>query len=200
MNKRYNGKLAMAFRRHAIRFLLEHGCGFEQNTLAVKNKELRERLASHFPDAPKGKNAQYAFYCQKLGGETIPYTHRASPRRRMVGQVFYNSDDWRRVRYEALKRGKGCCDCCGARPTTGNPLHVDHIKPRSRFPELELDVANLQVLCRDCNLGKSARDATDWRDNVIALNPAQRAAEKAVARGELVLWGDSWDKVEGGRP
>jgi X-X-X-Leu-X-X-Gly heptad repeat protein len=42
-------------------------------------------------------------------------------------------------------------------------LHVDHIKPRSLYPARALDPENLQVLCRDCNLGKSNKDATDWR-------------------------------------
>ena len=53
--------------------------------------------------------------------------------------------------------------CCGHRGTQDNPLQVDHIKPRSKFPHLALEISNLQVLCRDCNLGKGNRDATDWR-------------------------------------
>lgn len=42
-------------------------------------------------------------------------------------------------------------------------MHVDHIKPRSKYPALELVLSNLQVLCEDCNLGKLAHDETDWR-------------------------------------
>jgi 5-methylcytosine-specific restriction endonuclease McrA len=76
---------------------------------------------------------------------------------------FYQSDEWRDVRYRALVKHGGACQCCGARPTRGHPLHVDHIKPRSKFPHLALDVENLQVLCEDCNLGKRAWDQTDWR-------------------------------------
>jgi 5-methylcytosine-specific restriction endonuclease McrA len=76
---------------------------------------------------------------------------------------FYESPAWRAVRYQALKRSGGCCQCCGERASKGRPLHVDHIKPRSRYPALELDPDNLQVLCVDCNLGKSNKDATDWR-------------------------------------
>lgn len=78
-------------------------------------------------------------------------------------QDFYNSPAWLRVRYVALKRARGSCECCGARPSHGDPLHVDHIKPRSKRPDLALDPSNLQVLCRPCNLGKGNRDATDWR-------------------------------------
>ena len=44
-------------------------------------------------------------------------------------------------------------------------LHVDHIKPRSKHPELELDINNLQILCKDCNLGKSNTDSIDYRFN-----------------------------------
>ncbi|SDQ98769.1 HNH endonuclease [Rhizobiales bacterium GAS113] len=76
---------------------------------------------------------------------------------------FYRTEAWLKVRYQALKLHGGACQCCGARPTKGHPLHVDHIKPRSRFPQLALSLANLQVLCEPCNMGKSNRDDTDWR-------------------------------------
>jgi 5-methylcytosine-specific restriction endonuclease McrA len=79
------------------------------------------------------------------------------------GRTFYDTGEWQHVRYKALKRGKGCCECCGATPTARNPLQVDHIKPRSKYPELSLVLSNLQVLCKDCNMGKSASDETDWR-------------------------------------
>lgn len=81
---------------------------------------------------------------------------------------FYDTDEWRTVRYQALKRHGGCCQCCGARAERGKPLHVDHIKPRSKYPELALTLGNLQVLCPDCNLGKRAWDETDWRPQVHA--------------------------------
>jgi 5-methylcytosine-specific restriction endonuclease McrA len=76
---------------------------------------------------------------------------------------FYDSREWRELRYRALKRHGGSCQCCGTRANADHPLHVDHIKPRSLYPEMELDINNLQVLCEDCNLGKSNKDVTDWR-------------------------------------
>jgi rubredoxin len=77
--------------------------------------------------------------------------------------AFYESDAWRTVRYRALKLYGTACQCCGNRASPEKPLHVDHIKPRGKYPELELEISNLQVLCRDCNLGKGAWDETDWR-------------------------------------
>ena len=71
---------------------------------------------------------------------------------------------WRKVRYEALKRSCGRCECCGnTAKSSGEPLHVDHIKPKSLYPELEFELLNLQVLCADCNIGKGNWDETNWR-------------------------------------
>lgn len=78
--------------------------------------------------------------------------------------AFYFTREWRTLRYEALRRHGAACQCCGATAiTSGRPMHVDHIKPRSKFPHLELSLSNLQVLCEDCNMGKGGRDQTDWR-------------------------------------
>jgi 5-methylcytosine-specific restriction endonuclease McrA len=77
--------------------------------------------------------------------------------------AFYSSPEWLEVRYQALQKCGARCQCCGASPADGALMHVDHIKPRSRFPELQLELSNLQVLCRRCNQGKSNIDATDWR-------------------------------------
>ncbi len=82
--------------------------------------------------------------------------------RAKVQAEFYTSSAWLRVRYDALKRFDGACHCCLCRPIR-TPLHVDHIKPRSKYPELALDPANVQVLCQDCNFGKCNTDETDWR-------------------------------------
>lgn len=78
--------------------------------------------------------------------------------------IFFSSDEWRTLRYRALEAQSGACQCCGrSRKVHGVVLHVDHIKPRSKFPELALELDNLQILCADCNLGKSNKFATDWR-------------------------------------
>lgn len=76
---------------------------------------------------------------------------------------FYESDEWRQLRYKVLKRDKGRCLLCGRGVAENVILHVDHIKPRSKYPHLELIEDNLQTLCEDCNLGKSNIDETDWR-------------------------------------
>lgn len=78
---------------------------------------------------------------------------------------FIVSSGWLKLRYQVLKSFGARCQCCGATKDDGVRIDVDHIKPRSLYPELALDFANLQVLCGPCNLGKSNRDSTNWREN-----------------------------------
>lgn len=137
-------------------------------------------------------------------------------------ESFYTSDAWREVRYRALKASNGRCQCCAARPGPGNPLHIDHIRPRSKFPKLELELSNLQVLCADCNLGKRAWDETDWRPNespktlrsddrclwlpkgpIALVSPgtvwSARTPQGGWTREQLAEWGIPWPPPKGWR-
>ncbi len=76
---------------------------------------------------------------------------------------FLATYEWRRLRMVVIKRDGARCACCGASPDSGAVINVDHIKPRRLFPQLAMDENNLQVLCQDCNHGKSNWDMTDWR-------------------------------------
>lgn len=89
--------------------------------------------------------------------------NRAKRLYREQSRLFYQSREWLSLRYDAIRMHGGRCMACGASAADGVEIHVDHIKPRSTHPELQLELTNLQVLCKPCNLGKSNRDATDWR-------------------------------------
>ena len=77
--------------------------------------------------------------------------------------AFLDSFEWRSLRMMALKKYSPRCMCCGATPATGAVMNVDHIKPRKLFPQLALNINNLQILCHECNHGKGNWDSTDWR-------------------------------------
>ncbi len=69
--------------------------------------------------------------------------------------AFYQSE-WRALRYQALKKYGGACSACGRSAAKhGVVIHVDHIRPRSKYPHLALRTDNLQLLCHDCNLAKA---------------------------------------------
>ena len=69
------------------------------------------------------------------------------------------SKRWSLLRRVVLKRDDYQCLKCGSKET---PLHVDHIKPRSRYAHLIWEPDNLQTLCRACNKAKFIGE-TDYR-------------------------------------
>jgi 5-methylcytosine-specific restriction endonuclease McrA len=77
----------------------------------------------------------------------------------LATEEFYTSFRWLKLRFEVLKAYGAVCMLCA---DTGH-IVVDHIKPRSKYPALELDFENMQVLCNKCNRGKGAHDETDFR-------------------------------------
>jgi len=83
----------------------------------------------------------------------------SAKRVKKYGEGFYSSREWIKVRYKVLSTYGRECMLCG---DTGQ-MHVDHIKPRSKYPDLALDFDNLQVLCKSCNIGKMADDEKDFR-------------------------------------
>ena len=77
---------------------------------------------------------------------------------------FYHSDEWRMLRVRVLEKYECKCMMCGRSPKNHRIIiHVDHIKPISKYPELCLEFNNLQLLCEDCNIGKSNKYETDYR-------------------------------------
>lgn len=61
---------------------------------------------------------------------------------------------WPKLRETVFKIHGRKCALCGAKARHGVMLHVDHIKPVNHYPELALDLTNLQVLCDTCNTQK----------------------------------------------
>ena len=57
------------------------------------------------------------------------------------------------LRFEILKRDDYRCQMCGVTAKDGAKLEIDHITPAAKGGTNDAD--NLQVLCRDCNAGKS---------------------------------------------
>lgn len=88
-----------------------------------------------------------------------PYKKQASP----TDKDFLFSFEWRKLRLQALDKYGHVCVSCGSTPKSGAILNVDHIKPRKYFPELALDINNLQVLCSECNHGKGNWNHSDYR-------------------------------------
>ena len=73
---------------------------------------------------------------------------------------FYLTPEWYTLRCKILRMYGSKCMKCGSVKN----IAVDHIKPRSLYPDLALCEDNMQVLCRRCNSSKSNRHETDYRN------------------------------------
>lgn len=71
----------------------------------------------------------------------------------ILSDQFYNSTDWKKIRDQVISRHDNICVRCGSIES----LAVDHIYPRSKFPEKALDISNTQILCQKCNSSKGNR-------------------------------------------
>lgn len=111
---------------------------------------------------PEEKRAVFPLWPSKKRKQQPDLPHEAT-------DAFLEGYEWRRLRMEVLKEQGARCQCCGATPKDGVRMHVDHIKPRRKFPELALEKSNLQVLCEVCNHGKGNWDQTDWRKEEARL-------------------------------
>ena len=127
-------------------------------TTTVLQDAISEEYLKSLPE--KGIKGSVSKLSNKLGNRRK--LSKKSKKKDKKQLNFYSSKEWRDVRYRALKLHGRQCLCCGAKPPQV-VLHVDHIKPRSLRPDLELDINNLQILCEDCNLGKSNKDSIDYR-------------------------------------
>lgn len=73
--------------------------------------------------------------------------------KRLARERFLRSSEWLEAREACFERlGRLCLQCGSA-----DQIQVDHIKPRSKFPELALVQSNLRPLCWPCNKAKAAR-------------------------------------------
>lgn len=74
--------------------------------------------------------------------------------------------EWQELRRLCFERDDYTCVECGST----EELQADHIKPLSLYPELGLDLDNLQTLCGPCNRRKSDTDDTTL-DRLPWVNP-----------------------------
>lgn len=83
--------------------------------------------------------------------------HRGTSKNRS-GDPFYCSKAWLRLR-DWKRMDQPLCEECLNHGIVKAMQHVDHIKPRRDYPELELDADNLRSLCESCHVTAIASDA-----------------------------------------
>jgi 5-methylcytosine-specific restriction endonuclease McrA len=72
---------------------------------------------------------------------------------------------WKPIRKVIIEKYGTTCMRCKVNPSLARDAHVDHIKPKSKYPDLKYDKSNLQILCKKCNFEKGNVSETDYRPN-----------------------------------
>ena len=127
--------------------------------LFCKSDEQHEDLTDNDQELDQGIE-----YLERKLGMFAEFYCSVKPRpSKFIPNSFYQSKEWLELRARASEYYKGKCAMCGISAKQGAIIQCDHIKPKYRYPELALEFSNLQLLCRDCNVGKSDLFITDWR-------------------------------------
>lgn len=72
---------------------------------------------------------------------------------------FYQSRAWRSIRLLALQRDHYLCQECLKKRRFKTATEVHHLLPLEDYPELGLELSNLQSLCWDCHEETKHRDS-----------------------------------------
>lgn len=137
--------------------------GWLKNAIGIEITEDQQKIFEAGATGRKEARAVAYKSNREIAMQLVKKTKKKKSKTFVSSDNFLSSYDWRKLRMEALKKYGAKCQCCGATPTTGAVMNVNHIKPRKFFPELALSLSNLQVLCHECNHGKGNWDSTDWR-------------------------------------
>lgn len=92
-----------------------------------------------------------AFFTRATGVDARDYYFRTN-------DDLLNDPEWQTLRKEIFRTYPNQCFKCDS----VEKLQVDHVKPRSKYPELTYDFSNLQILCERCNRSKSSSDDPAW--------------------------------------
>jgi 5-methylcytosine-specific restriction endonuclease McrA len=65
-------------------------------------------------------------------------------------KTYYSKKEWDPVRKKVFERDGDTCYVCGGKAT-----QVDHLLPKSKYPELALSLENLKPICWPCNREKN---------------------------------------------
>ena len=92
--------------------------------------------------------------CGVLGKGTYCEVHqRQRSRERDTNRPRRGGRRWRKLRDLKL-RTNPICEICN----TALSMEVDHIEPLAKAPEREFEWENLQSVCHDCHVAKTAAD------------------------------------------
>ena len=106
----------------------------------------------------------------------------------LKGQGFYHKPAWRKLRLLALQRDHYLCQAClrGGKITPATEVH--HIRELEDFPELGLELSNLESLCWNCHEETKKRG----KEKAVAVAASRGVRVLRISNGEeMAGWKDA---------
>lgn len=89
-----------------------------------------------------------------------------------------------------------CCYCC-AELTLKNS-HIEHFRPRNKYPQLSLEYNNLHISCNGKDGDSCGHKKEDWFEEGVTLSPLEEDVEEKFVyyRNGKIVEKDDCEKVE----
>ena len=110
--------------------------------------EIQSLVSKLIESLPISHLKMYRDEAQRIGNYYTPRAIFVRWRDSIGGQ------SWKEAQFLKLKR---VCPSCRNSFSSISDFDIDHKKPLSKFPELAIEIHNLQILCRQCNASKGDR-------------------------------------------
>ncbi len=102
---------------------------------------------------------------RKNNGNGIPWNKNKKTNFNGPNNSCWKGGTWPYWRKQALMRDEYVCQICGF--SDKEIMQVDHILPAKYYPELYLDINNLQVVCPNYHARKTLYDKRKYKQEVI---------------------------------
>jgi hypothetical protein len=161
MDKIYTKKSKKLYLNHALK-KLRYYLQINHNTPYMLKKSKAAYMLSKIINTPIVGNVDDWLFDLYINKKTpiFEIVKPSSKKLKKTNQDFYISNEWLSLKIKVFKKyGRMCMKCKSVK----GEMHIDHIKPRSKYKDLELDFNNLQVLCKQCNMIKSNLNCNDYR-------------------------------------
>lgn len=102
-------------------------------------------------------------YCASHGKKKTPLKRRGKSIKRKV--LMSDMVELFEVHWDTHK--DRCCESCGVQLYSNNLCYHDHLLPKSKYPELTLEIDNLFLCCMSCHNKKEMGFPTEKHNEAI---------------------------------
>jgi 5-methylcytosine-specific restriction endonuclease McrA len=122
-------------------------------------RKAREEWATT-PESTKAQIRKEMLLAEKLEVTLAKAKSLEKKKIRKPKRIYYTKEEWAATRTKVFDRDGHICYVCN-----GPGHQVDHLLPKSKYPELALTLDNLKPICWPCNRAKNTKIKKEFLEN-----------------------------------